>query len=123
MNIKLSNTEQLQAALDEAQKRCRARTVTVKNICAMCDIVQERCGISKKAMDGVSFSADWNAQAFPNAYKGMPESTIVYATFKRGEWVVTDILRSPTRRPTVAYDVTLTDAAKEAIIQSVERFG
>ena len=123
LKIKLSDTDKINAALDEVQAKSRVRTITVENIEAMCEIVFKRCGISKKAMNGVSFTADWNAQAFPNAYKGIPESTIVSASFVRGEWIITDISRGTTRRPTVAYHVCLTDDAKAAIIQSIESFG
>ena len=123
MNIKLSNNEQLNAALNEVQKGCRVRTLLAQDIHYMCKFVFNNCAISKKAMEGVRFSADIFAQTFPNAYKGIPESTIVYAIYKRGEWWITDMRREHTRRPSVAYHVILADSAKEAIIKSKEYFG
>ena len=122
MCIKLSDTERLTAALNEVQGRCTARTITVEDICTMCGNVFDHIGITKKAMDGVSFSADYNAQDFPSAYKYIPQSTHISAEYKRGEWRVTNIERWNTRRYSQRYHVYLTDVAKQAIIDKHATF-
>lgn len=112
--------ESAQAALGqvltETQRRCSARTVTADQVVAKLIDIEDDLKISKKAMDGVTVTMDLNAQSFPSAYKGIPESTIVRARYKSGSWRVTDVYRGNTFRPTVAIRLVLTDAAKQALI-------
>ena len=125
MKIKIckENEAKINAVLNEVQRKCRARTVDMMDIVAMTSDVEKRLGIAKSALKGVSFSADDHAQAFPNAYKGIPESTIVYCTHNGTAWFLTDVKRENTRRPTVAYRVQLTEEAKEKIIDRCTCFG
>lgn len=120
--IKLTNEAKVTEALNKAQTRCKARTVSYADVVDMCRWVELRLGISKKALDGVKFTADYHAQAFPAAYGYAPESTIVSAEYKNGTWRVA-FERGYCRRPNTAYRVTLTDEAKTAIISRMETFG
>lgn len=122
MKIKVDDA-QVQAVLDEVQARARVRTISADDVRAMCATVTERLSISKAALDGVAFSADFNAQAFPGAYKGAPESTVISCEYHRGAWYMTNASRDYCRRPAVAYVVNLTEAAEKAILARCARFG
>ena len=121
MNIKITKTDKLKAALEEVQKRSRVRTITVECIHMMCIMVENRLGLTKKAINGVTFVADWNASDFPKAYKGIPESTIIYAEYKDG-WRIFDIRRERTHPKSSMFRVNLTPEAKEALIKKHEQF-
>lgn len=117
MKIKISNTEAIQAMLDDVQAKARVRTITPTIIADTCERVADELRIPKSAMKGVTFTADYHARTFPNAYKGSPESTHFTAEFNGKEWIVTSIFRNWVRRPTLAITVNLTDTAKDAIIR------
>lgn len=122
MKIKLSDLDAIRAALDDVQNKSRVRTISAENIAELCKRVETRLDIPKSALKGVAFTADYNAQAFPNAYKGRPESTHVSALHNGREWIITGIYRADCRRPTVAIDVQLTDGAQAAIIRRAQTF-
>lgn len=115
-------TAPLQEALDLIQKRSRTRTVTVDEIIDKVEEIDRKLPISKKAKKGCYCSFDLNAQAFPSCYKGIPESTIVAIAYSSTGWIIYDIHRGQTRRPTVSTRMELTDEAKAAIIASYELF-
>lgn len=103
--------------LDEVQKRCKARTICADGIVQALCFVEDELRISKKSMDGISVEIDLNAQHFPNAYKGIPDSTQFSARFKNGYWRVTDIRRAECRAPGRAYVIHHTDESKAALIE------
>lgn len=103
--------------LDEVQKRCKARTICAEDIVKALCFVEDELRISKKSMDGISVEIDLNAQPFPNAYKGIPDSTQFSARFKNGYWRVTDIRRAECRAPGRAYVINHTDESKAALIE------
>lgn len=111
----------LTEAVNDAQTRCAARKVSAQMIVeSLCDL-ERYLGISKSAMDGISVTLDLNAQSFPNAYKGIPESTIVSARYKSGAWRITDISRSQTHSPASAIRIEHTDASRAALIERYTR--
>lgn len=120
MKIKIcaENREKLNAALDSVQARCKARTIDADDILRMVERVEEHLGIAKHGLAGVKFSADYHAQAFPNSYikKGFPDSTIIVAEHNGHSWYLTNAYRDDTRRPTLAYHISLTDEARVRIL-------
>ena len=123
MKIKVTDVEKINAALEDVQNRCSARTVDAADVAKICERVEERLGISKRAMDGITVVADCHAQQFPSAYRYTPESTHVYLMYRRGAWYMTDARRESCWSPTVGVRVNLTDAAREAIVQRCVTFG
>lgn len=120
--IKVTDTEKLTAELDKVQARCKVRTVTAADVVRMCEAVEKRLDIPKKHLVGVKFCADYHAQKFPNAYKGIPESTIVHCERGTSAWYVTRVYRSRCWSPTRAVEVELTDDAKQAILDRCAAF-
>lgn len=110
------HNEALESAIKEAEGRATARTISVRQVCYILNQVESRLGITKKAMEGITVSVDFNAQDFPSAYKYTPESTRFSAEYHRGEWIITGIARMRTRRASQRVLVSLTDDAKEAIL-------
>lgn len=103
------------AELDEVQKRCSARCISAEQIIDTLYRIQTQLGISKKAMNGIWVDVDINAQTFPGAYKGIPESTRFVAEFKNGTWRLTDVKRERTRTHGRAI-IHHTDASRQAIL-------
>lgn len=124
MKIKVvpENMDKINAAIADIQKRARMRTIDAKDVFTACKDVSDRLDITKKAMHNVCFKADMNAQSFPAAYKGIPESTIIFCKYSHGYWYLMDVFRDYCRRPTKAYAVQLTEDAKTAIIERCESF-
>lgn len=112
------NYLKLWETLYEVQKRSQVRTVDNSDVIDSLNQISDNLAISKKAMDGVTVKIDPNAQKFPSAYKGFPQSTIVHAEYKNGGWRVTKIARERTQ--TKRFLITLTDEAKEALIKRFE---
>ena len=115
--------EKLDKAIKEAEGRATARTIKPGAIVDVLKYVEVRLGVSKKALEGTTVVADYNAQTFPAAYKGVPESTIFSAIFLRGTWRVTDISRGKTHSPHHACQVQMTDECKAAVIEKLSKFG
>lgn len=124
MKIKVvpENMDKINAAIADVQKRARMRTINAKDVFTACKDVSDRLDITKKAMHNVCFTADMNAQTFPGCYRGIPESTIIFCKYLNGFWYLMDVRRDYCRRPTKAYTVQLTEAAKTAIIERCESF-
>lgn len=111
--ININATEKLQAALDEVQKRCTARTVTAKEIADVLNSIK----VPKKYLDGTKVFWD-GAEPFPNAYKYRPESTHWWAENIKGKWYVLGIERNTcpnksTRKGVIDYS----DAANAWILE------
>lgn len=106
----------LRLALESVQGRARVRTVNAEEIALALLRLERALGITKKAMQGVSVTMDLNAQQFPGAYKGIPESTIVDAVYKSGSWRITDLRRDRTRAPGSAITVKHTEESRKALL-------
>lgn len=79
-----SKQEAITIALEEIQKRCKARTIDFSDVKAALKKVCDLCPVeAKTARAGIRFSIDPNGQTFPNAYtrKGRPESTVITGQF------------------------------------------
>lgn len=106
----------LTEALEEAQKRCTARTIDAKTVCRSLKEVEQRLDLPKRALEGISVTVDANAQDFPKAYKYTPESTVFSAVYKSGSWKITEVTRAKTARLSQGTRVTLTEEAKADVI-------
>lgn len=118
-----ANAEKLTAAIKTAEGRATARTITAADIMDALETIEERLGIPKAHMIGITAEVDVNAQTFPNAYKYRPESTQFEAKRTASGWKVVNIYRGTTHGPSTRYSLTLTDKARESIIESREHFG
>lgn len=109
----------LQSHLDVIQHRCSARCLSAESILEKFCEIENRLGITKKAMDGISIDVDICAQGFARAYNYTPESTQFKAVYKRGQWEITNIYR--TTCTSHAGHINLTDEAKAAIIENMSK--
>lgn len=106
----------IETELAAVEKGCSARKITAGDILeALCSI-EEQLSIAKAKLDGTSVTADVHAQHFPNAYHGIPESTVFTAVNRRGVWYVTGVYRRQTHAPTRAVHLRLSDTAKAALL-------
>jgi len=111
----------LQAAIDEAQRGCSVRLLTVDALLGAIEEIEKKLSISKKSLEGVALKGvDVHAQAFPAAYtrRGRPESTHFDALY-RGSWRITRIYRH--RCDKDGGRAILTEAAKTALLERVAR--
>ena len=109
-------TSALTEAIEEAQKRCTARTIDAFIVCRNLEEVERRLDLPKRALEGISVTVDPNAQDFPKSYKYTPESTVFSAIYKSGSWKVTDVTREKTAKLFQGTRVTLTEEAKAEVI-------
>lgn len=123
MLVKDTNKGKIEAMIKEAEGRARVRTITYKDIANAVNYLENRLEISKKAMLGVRARIDVNAQSFPRGYKYSPESTHFTVIKTATGWDLVDISRDYTQGPTQQFMLTLTDAAKDAIIWKKSSFG
>lgn len=116
----------IQPALDEVQKGARARTIDFGDMLyalGNAEKIIHGAGwhkIAKKALEGTEVVIDCNAQTFPNAYKGIPESTFFSCRYHSGKWQVTAFWRGRTVSPRQGSKIKLSDSAKAAIIAEIE---
>lgn len=111
----------LTKVIKQAEGKSRERTIDASDICkGITEVEKQLQGITKKAMKGVKFGYDTNAQSFPKAYKYIPMSTIFTAEFDGKEWRITDIYRGECGKGKC--DISLTDEAKKAILEKISRF-
>lgn len=108
----------IESKLEEVQKRTKSRNISVKTIESVLARVERNLDIPKCKLDGVKVHYT-GAEHFPGAYKGIPESTHFYAIHNGKRWEVTAIERSicPNNKKSIV--ITLTDQAKEAVLESV----
>lgn len=109
-------------ALEEVQTRARVRCLDAVEIIEALIDVEKKLDIPKKAMDGIVVDVDVNAQAFPGAYKGIPESTQFRATYKKDHWQLVSVYRDECRRPSARFVIAHTEASKQALIDRFTQF-
>lgn len=116
--IRESNREKIEKALEDIQKRCTMRNIDFDDLLKIIKDIEETLGIPKKRMLGIEADVDYNAQDFPRAYKYTPESTHIIIEKVSSGWALRYIIRDRCRSANRKYMLTLTDDAKEAIIES-----
>ena len=109
-------------AIQSAEGRASARTILPWDIARKLNEIEDKLGIAKKALEGVSVDVDIHAQDFPKAYKYTPESTQFSAVFRGGSWRITNIERNSTRRYGREVVVTHTDESRKAILDRFTTF-
>lgn len=110
--------EKLADALNDAQKRCTARCLTVEKIDSILESVNDRMtGISKKSMAGTRIIYT-GAEKLPNAYKHTPESTHFTAEHNGRYWTIVALWRGVCPNRINNLEVELSDSAKLAILNS-----
>lgn len=116
-----TNVTKLAVALDDVQNRCTARTLTADDIAYILQKAERELGIAKKYLAGCKLMYS-GAQRFPNAYNGRPESTHFTAEHNGRNWIVTELRRAdcPDREGNAS--ITLTEAAKAALIDRLNCF-
>lgn len=122
VNGTAGNVAKLAAELDRVQSRARVRTVSVEDVGKALEKIAARFRISKTAMEGVRVTVDLNAQKFPNAYNGIPESTFFAAVYSKRAWRVTEVWRGRTAMPKHMVGVVLTEAAVSALTDGYKSF-
>ena len=118
MLFKENNKEKINAMFAEANGKCRERILTYDNVEAALTKIERQLGIAKKDMVGIVALIDPNAQDFPRAYKYTPYSIYCIAVRKASGWDVEPFGKSRTARASRMASLTLTDRAKEAILES-----
>lgn len=109
------------AAIEAAEGRATVRTITAEDIALYLIEVEKTLALKKAYMNGVTVSVDLNAQAFPAAYKYIPESTQFKAEYKNGSWRLMEVWRGRCRTSGKhACHVELPEAAKKEIIYSMQ---
>ena len=120
--ISEKNLPKIQSILDDVQKRSRERTITAGSIREACQQIENKLGITKSHMEGITAIVDLNAQDFPRAYKYRAESTHFQIVRGKSAWYLVDVYRDYTRRPAQKYVLSLTDVAKKSIISAHTSF-
>jgi hypothetical protein len=116
--IEEKNREKIEAIIAEKEGKARVRTIGYQEIYNLCKETEKHLGIPKKHMHGVKISGDPNAQCFPSAYKGIPESSHFEAEYSHGKWYLTRVYRYTCRQTVSRIDIKLTEDAKTALIAS-----
>ena len=117
LNGNAKNAAKAEELLNDVQKRARVRTIKYKDIIKATKKIEAFLGISKKALNGTKAVVDLNAQDFPRAYKGSPESTIVELLLDKNSWRIVGIYRDYTKAESQMYVFDLSETAKEAILK------
>lgn len=90
------NVTKLQKMIDEVQTaRITARIITAHDVVQAIHGLEDqlRGRLMKKDWKGLKFKIDLNAQKFPNAYKGIPESTVVWVERTAASWKIIRVCR------------------------------
>lgn len=114
--------KRLEAALAEAQKGAKARTITVEDILDDVEYVLNKYKvIGKVALKGTTYSADVYAQTFAGCYNGVPYSTHYDAEIG-GNGAVTITCIGRRICTAHAHRVRLSDTAKDKLVSRYQDF-
>lgn len=116
--LSANNAEKINKALDNVQKRCRERLITLEDIYEIKDKMEDylRTYSTKKALEGTRIEVDYHAQSFPRCYKGIPMSTQFELIFEGGRWRIT--LPGRYRCTSRRFRIHLSEAAQKEVIYS-----
>lgn len=112
---------EVKAAIREAEGSCRERLLEPLAILRWIEVIEGELGISKTQMKGISAKVIDGAQRFPKAYKYTPEATAFWMVHNGRGWVLALIERVPCNF-SHKVELELTDGAKAAIIDRMQRF-
>lgn len=119
--MKIKVTEQNRAKIEEAiaavQSKARVRTISADTVFDYCERLKDTYRmIPKIRLNDSRFHIDANAQNFPNAYKGIPESTQFVLVYKNSYFYLVDVLRTRTSGESFEITAGLSDGAKTALL-------
>jgi len=115
------NKARIEKEIDLVQARAKTRKINYKDIILAIKIIDAKLNITKKAKEGIRISVALHAERYPNAYRGIPESTQFLLVFKGGKWRLADIYRFSCNRKNT-YHTKLPEIAKKAIIENYLKF-
>lgn len=115
-----SGRQAIETKLNEVQSRAKARTLSLFGIELALSHVESNLDIPKCKLDGVTVHYT-GAEHFPGAYKGIPESTHFRAIHNGKRWEITEIYRSICPNNTGRILITLTEQAKQAVLDRVTK--
>lgn len=124
VNDAARNIAALEAALNEAQKRCTARVITAEDIREELKRVERRLGVSLNALEGTRIHADLHAEKHCAAYlkKGTPQSTHFEAICTNGCWHITNIQRTwQWQYDTGTTAIFMSDKTRDAVLARLSR--
>ena len=121
MKINIKNTEKLNSEIKKAEGKATARLLTVDDIRRLLAGVEKQLSLTKAELRGVIVRGCPAGQDFPNAYGHTPYATCFTAEYCSSGWCVTEIERDRCPRWKDKAIITLTDAAKDAILYNMTR--
>ena len=119
MKIKVcaQNRDKISGAISEVQSKARTRTISVDTITDYCEsLANSYRMIPRKALHGSTFSVDPFAQHFPNAYKGIPESTQFSLLYSHGQFYLIRLVRDRTKSESHTVVANLSEDAQAALL-------
>ena len=121
--VKPENRDRINAALDANQNGARVRLVDYDDVAAAVERAEAKFAVARKNLAGVVVNCDPYAQPFPNAYKGVPESTqFVIKCTGRG-WNLVDVWRGKCHGSYIRYRTReLPQTAANAILSQFDEF-
>lgn len=119
--INVKNLDAIEKILNVVQKRAVVRTVMVSEIIDSVDTVSKKLGgwLYKKDWHGVRVHVDLNAQNFPGAYKGNPESTGFILRRGSNDWFISAVGRKTCASFGHQFVIDFTDDQKKKIAEFV----
>lgn len=105
-------------AAEAVEKRCTVRTLDAEYAVFMIAELHNK-GIKGKRFAGIEVRFNPCAQKFPNAYKGIPESTQFDVVYDGRAWKITQIFRYICDNTRCR--ILWTDEAKKAVIEDFSK--
>lgn len=87
------NIGKIKAVLDEVQKKCSVRTISVDDIMCWIDMIEDNLNIPKTHLKDVVAHVMDGAQKFPNSYKYAPEGTGFRIKHNGKSWYLIEVDR------------------------------
>ena len=114
-----NNVEKITAAINEAEGRATVRTITFDDILDAVAAIEEKLRriLPKKALAGLKFAVNPNAQTFPAAYNGVPMSTQFILERGSKAWFLVNVYRDKCGGSTKWIDPLNIENRKDEIIQ------
>lgn len=111
--------------IEQFQKRARVRYLTLEVFLSAMEKLQERMDLVSTKKDAVGTYAfiDPFAQKFPNAYKGIPESTHFDVKLLQDGWALTQVYRSSCETHSAAIDIHFTEATEMNLAKRLCKIG
>ena len=97
IKVTAERRDEIEAALKKNQGRAKVRVIDFEDLIELASRIEEKVEklLYKKDRAGLTFSANYYAQSFPNSYDYRPESTwIDFAYGKGGDLYITKIYRN-----------------------------